>query len=180
MGRIVQTWFSAYNQFDGSISGTILTVTLVNSGSLSAGQTISGNGVISGTTIVSQLTQSNPAILGAAGTYTVSVSQTVTSTTIYSYTIASQIAAALRVVPVFFGPSDATQSINFVSVTSASSGSANPKYGVGNTESTTNAICAASQKTTTKISFTRQMNDMPSLTFYQNRMTSGSLYFQVK
>lgn len=64
----------------GSISTTTLTVTAVASGSLYPGQTISGTGVTNGTTIVSQLTGTS----GGAGTYQVSVSQTVASTTISS------------------------------------------------------------------------------------------------
>lgn len=181
MGAIVQRWFSAYNQFTGHITGTTLTVTAVASGVLAAGQTISGTGITAGTIIVSQLTRASPTIAGHAGSYIVSVSQTVTSTTITSYTTAGEIASAFQEVPVFYGPTDTTRRLSFVSVTSASSGNANAQYGVGTTDLSTNAICAASTTTTTKITFQRLMNDMPSLTFYQNKMTTtGSVYFQVK
>lgn len=61
----------------GSISGTTLTVSAVTSGALRVGLTITGTGVTSGTTITALGTGT-----GGTGTYTVSVSQTVSSTTI--------------------------------------------------------------------------------------------------
>lgn len=61
----------------GSISGTTLTVTAVSSGTLQAGETLSGSGVTAGTTITGYGTGT-----GGTGTYTVSASQTVSSTTI--------------------------------------------------------------------------------------------------
>jgi Baseplate J-like protein len=59
--------------FTGSITGTTLTVTVIASGALAAGQLVLGenNDVANGTTIVSQLTGS----AGSTGTYTVSISQ---------------------------------------------------------------------------------------------------------
>jgi hypothetical protein len=63
----------------GSISGTTLTVTAVSSGTLYLGQTIQGTGVTANTMIVSFGSGS-----GGAGTYTVSSSQTVGSTTLYA------------------------------------------------------------------------------------------------
>lgn len=67
----------------GSISGTNLTVTAVNSGALGTGMVLTGTvgtgtGVLLGTQIVSQT--SGPA--GGTGVYVVSISQTVVSTTI--------------------------------------------------------------------------------------------------
>ena len=62
-----------------SISGTTMTVTAVTSGTLKIGQTIEGSGVTDGTIIKAFGTGS-----GGAGTYTVSASQTVASTTIYA------------------------------------------------------------------------------------------------
>jgi len=64
-----------------SISGTTMTVTAVALGQLAPGQTLTGSGVTPGTTIVNQLTGS----AGSTGTYTVSASQTVSSTTIEGY-----------------------------------------------------------------------------------------------
>lgn len=66
----------------GSIATTTLTVTAVTSGRLVVGQTISGSGVTAGTTIVAQLTQTSGDAPGLRGTYTVSSSQTVSSTTV--------------------------------------------------------------------------------------------------
>jgi len=63
----------------GAISGTTLTVSAVTSGTLKIGQTIEGTGVTDGTIIKAFGTGS-----GGAGTYTVSASQTVSSTTIYA------------------------------------------------------------------------------------------------
>jgi hypothetical protein len=63
----------------GSISGTTLTVSAVTSGTLKIGQTIEGTGITDGTIIKAFGTGS-----GGAGTYTVSASQTVSSTTIYA------------------------------------------------------------------------------------------------
>lgn len=63
----------------GSISTTTLTVTALGAGAvLIPGQVISGTGIVTGTTIVNQLSGST----GGIGTYTVSVPQTVSSTTI--------------------------------------------------------------------------------------------------
>ena len=61
----------------GSISSTTLTVTAIQSGKLVVGQTIAGSGVTSATTITALGTGT-----GNLGTYTVSASQTVSSTTI--------------------------------------------------------------------------------------------------
>ena len=63
----------------GSISGTTLTVSAVTSGTLKIGQTIEGSGVTDGT-IITEFGSGS----GGAGTYTVSASQTVSSTTIYA------------------------------------------------------------------------------------------------
>lgn len=61
----------------GSISSTTLTVTAVTLGQLAVGQTLSGSGVTGGTTITALGTG-----VGGTGTYTVSASQTASSTTI--------------------------------------------------------------------------------------------------
>lgn len=61
----------------GSISGTTLTITAVTSGTLIPGRVIAGTGVTSGTTITAYGTGT-----GGTGTYTVTPSQTVSSTTI--------------------------------------------------------------------------------------------------
>lgn len=66
----------------GSIATTTLTVTAVGSGRLTPGMTISGSGVTAGTQITAQLTQTSGDAAGYRGTYTVTVSQTASSTTI--------------------------------------------------------------------------------------------------
>lgn len=62
----------------GSISGTTLTVSAVASGTIQVGQTLEGANVTNGTIITALGTGS-----GGVGTYTVSVSQTAASATIY-------------------------------------------------------------------------------------------------
>ena len=64
----------------GSISGTTLTVTAVGSGALSVGQVIAGTGIAGGTTITALGTGT-----GGTGTYTVSQSQTASSTTVKAH-----------------------------------------------------------------------------------------------
>ncbi|MBR8157138.1 hypothetical protein KDX20_22140 [Burkholderia cenocepacia] len=63
--------------FTGSISGTTLTVSAVTNGTIAVGQRISGNGIASRTYITALGTGA-----GGVGTYTVSLAQTVGSTTI--------------------------------------------------------------------------------------------------
>lgn len=62
--------------FTGSIATTTLTVSAISAGTIYPSMQISGTGVTSGTRIVEQLTGT----AGGTGTYTVSTSQTVTST----------------------------------------------------------------------------------------------------
>ena len=74
-GSVAASTFSV----TGSIDGDILTVTVVGSGVVVAGGTISGTNVASGTKVVSQISGT----AGGVGTYYVSISeQTVGSTTI--------------------------------------------------------------------------------------------------
>lgn len=72
--------------FTGSISGTTLTVSGggILSGAIAIGQTLSGTGVTAGTTIVGYTTGAGGNV-NELGTYTVSKSQTVASTTISAY-----------------------------------------------------------------------------------------------
>jgi hypothetical protein len=64
--------------FTASISGTTMTVTAVTSGAIHTGQLITGTGVAVGTTITAYGSNT----FGGTGTYTVSFSQSVSSTTI--------------------------------------------------------------------------------------------------
>ena len=75
---------SINSSFVGSISGTTLTVTGINSGAINLGQFLSGSGVTSGTKIVAFLTGAGNNI-NEAGTYQLNISQTVVSTTITGY-----------------------------------------------------------------------------------------------
>ena len=68
--------FSRTASFTGSIATTTLTVSAISAGSIYPSMQISGTGVTAGTRIVEQLTGTT----GGTGTYTVSTSQTVTST----------------------------------------------------------------------------------------------------
>jgi len=68
---------TATTAFTASISTTTMTVTAVASGTIAVGQVIAGTGVTAGTTITALGTGT-----GGVGTYTVNVSQTVTSTAI--------------------------------------------------------------------------------------------------
>jgi hypothetical protein len=70
--------------FTGSISGTTLTITSISSGAIAVGQTISGVGVIDGTTITGFLTGAGGNV-NETGTYTVSQLQTVASGTLNAY-----------------------------------------------------------------------------------------------
>ena len=68
----------SFLEFTGSIAGTTLTVVAVETGTATVNTTIRGQGVTTGTKITAQLSGTT----GGAGTYTVSISQTVPSTTI--------------------------------------------------------------------------------------------------
>lgn len=62
-----------------TISGTTMTVGSIGAGAVFPGQILTGTNVSAGTTVIAQLTG---ATVGGAGTYQVSISQTVLSTTI--------------------------------------------------------------------------------------------------
>ena len=72
------------SSFVGSISGFTLTVTSLTSGAITVGQTISGAGISAGTTIVAFVSGSGGNI-NELGTYTVNISQTVSSVAINGY-----------------------------------------------------------------------------------------------
>lgn len=79
---IVSLFTGATASVTASIAATTMTVTAVGSGTLYPGANIMGTGVTNGTIIVSQLSGTT----GGVGTYQVSQSQTVASTTITSGT----------------------------------------------------------------------------------------------
>lgn len=70
--------------FTGSISGTVLTVTALASGSLSSGQLLTGAGITSGTAITSLGTATGGSGIGAIGTYNLNLSNSVGSISITS------------------------------------------------------------------------------------------------
>lgn len=70
--------------FTGSISGSTLTVTAITAGAITMGMTLSGTGITAGTTIVAFNTGAGGNV-NEAGTYTVSIPQTASSTTISAY-----------------------------------------------------------------------------------------------
>ena len=76
--------------FTGSISGTTLTVTAVSSGTIAINQSLSGIGVTS-ETIITALGSGT----GGVGTYTVNLSQTVTSRSLNSSTVGAKFTAAI-------------------------------------------------------------------------------------
>lgn len=90
MTSLATTTFTAQAVVTGSITGTVMTVSAVTSGTLAVGQPITGAGVTAGTVISSLGTGS-----GGTGTYNVSISQTVASATISGWpAIASRIPSA--------------------------------------------------------------------------------------
>ena len=118
--------------FTGSISGTTLTVTAVTGGTISVGQEISGTGITAGTTITALGTGA-----GATGTYTVSVSQTVASTTITAI-------AAPAIVTVSSAPSNNDVVIFSTTGTLPTGLTAGTQYYVVNRTSTTFQVSATS------------------------------------
>jgi hypothetical protein len=70
--------------FTGSIAGNVLTVTAITAGGITMGMTLSGTGITPGTKIVA-FNSGAGGNVNEAGTYTVSISQTVSSTTISAY-----------------------------------------------------------------------------------------------
>jgi hypothetical protein len=80
--------------FTGSISGTTLTVTAVASGTIAVGQTVTGSGITSNTTITALGSGS-----GAAGTYTVSISQTISSEAMSAPALLLEMPPAAQVSP---------------------------------------------------------------------------------
>ena len=77
-------------EFIGSISGTLLTVTLMKNGTISAGQQLLGLGVSAETVITALGTGT-----GGVGTYTLNQSNTLTSQSFTSSTVAAQVTGSI-------------------------------------------------------------------------------------
>ena len=89
---IIGNYASSSSNFTGSISGTTLTVTAITSGTLLQGQILTGIGVTNLTQILNQLT----GVSGGIGTYTVNISQSVSSGTILgTFTSSSSFTATI-------------------------------------------------------------------------------------
>jgi hypothetical protein len=69
-------YFNANTSFVASVSSTTLNVTFINSGVITVGMTITGSGIASGTTITAFGSGT-----GGTGTYTVSIAQSISSST---------------------------------------------------------------------------------------------------
>lgn len=78
-GSALVAWDSKAAEYTASISGTTMTVSAIAAGGIQVGQFLTGTGVTAGTYVTEFLTGT-----GGAGTYTVSASQTVASTTMTS------------------------------------------------------------------------------------------------
>lgn len=99
--------YNAPASVTASIATTTMTVTAVGSGALVVGQEISGSGVTAGTKITALLTGT-----GGTGTYTVSASQTVASTTITAKGLLSLRVGSLDIDAAFKGRLEAIYSNN--------------------------------------------------------------------
>ena len=72
------------SKFTGSITGNVLTVTSIQSGAITLGQTLTGTGISNGTTIVAFGTGAGTNVT-EVGTYILNIPQTVSSTSINGY-----------------------------------------------------------------------------------------------
>ena len=70
--------------FQGSIMGTVLTVTGLTTGAVAQGQTLSGTGIVAGTKIVEFITGAGGQV-NEVGTYRVNIPQTAAATNITAY-----------------------------------------------------------------------------------------------
>lgn len=95
--------------FTGSIAATVLTVASGLTGTVGIGDVLSGTSVTANTYVVAQLT--GPA--GGLGTYTVSTSQTTSSTTITAFTPAVQFDSVSGAFLILSGTTGATSTITF-------------------------------------------------------------------
>ena len=91
-GIIEVTATQGAGSFTGSISGTTLTISAVASGAIAVNQVITGTGITTGTTVTAFISGS-----GGMGTYTVNISQTVSSTTITTSALQLQMPPASQV-----------------------------------------------------------------------------------
>ncbi len=109
---------TALNHWDavvtGAIAGTTLTVSAVTSGALAVGQTLSGSGVTPGTVITAFSSGT-----GGTGTYTVSPSQTASSTTVSAGQTRCVYNSTLHAFEIYGGTPGAAGSVSFATGTAA-------------------------------------------------------------
>ena len=129
-----------YATFTGSISGTTLTVTAVSAGTVQVGQVISGTGVTAGTTITALGTGT-----GSTGTYTVSASQIVASTTISTVAVDfTGIPSWVKRVTVMFNGVSTNGTSNWLVQLGDAGGIENTGYVSGSTAATTSVALSTS------------------------------------
>lgn len=155
-GTVISTLATS---FTASISGTTMTVTAVGSGTVDVGEVIGGTGVTAGTSVLAQLTGTP----GGIGTYTVSASQTVASTTI-----------TVRGVDFYNIPSTAKR-ITVMFQGFSTSGTSNYVVRIGNT--TITATGYVSTMTYTNISSNSSVGTTDTTGFILTRDTGAAVSF---
>lgn len=91
----LQVGTGAAASFTGSIAGTVLTVSAVASGALAQGQLLTGALIAQGTLIGPQLTGS----AGSTGTYTVTISQTISSEPLVTVALVDSVSMTIAQAP---------------------------------------------------------------------------------
>lgn len=77
-----ENWNNSTAVFTASISGSLMSVSAVTSGTIIPGMVLTGTGILEGTQIVAYNSLLSPYTIGGPGIYTISRSQTVASTTV--------------------------------------------------------------------------------------------------
>jgi hypothetical protein len=114
--------------FTGSVSGTTLTVTNVSSGTIAVGQSLFGLGV-SNETIITALGSGS----GGVGTYTINISQTLTTRAMNSSAVAATLTGSI------------SSGVNSVTITNQGSGYSNPIVSFGTLWTATTVVTSPAQ-----------------------------------
>lgn len=144
---------------DGRYGVTTLTVTAVGSGTLVPGATLSGSGVQTGTTIVSQLSGTT----GGVGTYEVSIPQTVASTTItaaYGVMTVSAVGSGSLVVGDVLSGSGVTAGTFITALGTGTGGTGTYYVSVSQTASSTTITAAGAVETPFYVQSYAQANEL--------------------
>jgi hypothetical protein len=147
----VVTGAIAVNSCTASISGQVMTVTAVAAGTvLAAGQTLAGTGVDASTSILAQLTGT----AGGVGTYSVSISQTVASTTVAAsgggLTVSAVTSGVLRVGQTISG-AGITAGTTITGLGTGSGGTGTYAVSVSQTASSTTVTASGGTMTVTAV-----------------------------